>query len=152
MYDRRWRSYLPLIRTNHLTRFDCLEPGQIYRTAERFGYSAMDQFAELSGDHSDIHTDAEAAIESGFPDRLQYGFLLATLLSRIVGSNFHRAVCASVSLDFIKPVPAGALVEVQAEVTQVQHTMRSAALKITMTSGDATVTRGKLTTVFLPET
>lgn len=111
----------------------------------------MDDFAALSGDHSAIHTDLSMAKVCGFPDRLQYGFLLASLLSRIVGSNFHHAVCAAVSLDFVKPVPARAHVEVTAEVTQVQQTMRSVALRITMTSEATTVARGKLTTVFLPE-
>jgi len=111
----------------------------------------MDEFAALSSDYSAIHTDLETARQCGFPDRLQYGFLLASLLSRIVGSNFNRAVCASVSLDFMKPVPASVRVDVSAEVTQVQQTMRSVALRITMTSEGQTVARGKLTTVFLPE-
>jgi acyl dehydratase len=110
----------------------------------------MDQFAALTGDYSAIHVDARAAMVCGFPDRLQYGFLLAGLLSRIVGTYLHKAVCAAVSLDFMKPVPAQAEVDVRAEVMQIQHAMRSIALRITMTSGAITVVRGKLTTVFLP--
>ncbi len=132
-------------------RFEQLRPGQLFQTSETFDYGAMDDFAELTGDRSPIHSNMEVAKACGFPDRLQYGFLLAGLLSRIVGSNFHNAVCAAVSLDFVRPVPARAQVDVTAEVTQVQQAMRSVSLRITMNSGDSTVVRGKLTTVFLPD-
>jgi acyl dehydratase len=111
----------------------------------------MDQFASLSSDHSAIHTDKETASRLGFPDRVQYGFLLATLLSGIVGANFEHAVCAAVSLDFVSPAIAEQRVEVRAEVTQIQEAMRSLAPRITMLVGSTVVVRGKLTAVFLPE-
>jgi 3-hydroxybutyryl-CoA dehydratase len=138
-----------LIDTVNSARFEQIDIGQQFFTSESFGFQAMDAFAELSGDRSAIHTHSETARDCGFPDRLQYGFLLASLLSRIVGSNFHRAVCAAVSLDFMKPVPAQARVEVTAKVTQVQRAMRSVVLAITMNSEQTTVVRGKLTIVFL---
>jgi acyl-CoA thioesterase FadM len=74
---------------------------------------------------------------------------LTTLLSRIVGTNFEHAVCAAVSLDFVKPVTVGERVDVSAEVAQVQASMRSVVLKITMLRGGDVVVRGKLTTIFL---
>jgi acyl-CoA thioesterase FadM len=80
---------------------------------------------------------------------VQYGFLLATLLSRIVGTNFEHAVCAAVSMDFVKPAVAGERVDVRAEVTQVQETMRSVVLKIPMRNDHSVIARGKLTIVFL---
>jgi acyl dehydratase len=132
-------------------RFEEIQVGRLFRASERFGHSEMDQFAALSGDHSAIHTDPETAKRFGFPDRLQYGFLLATLLSRVVGTNFEHAVCASVSIDFVKPAIAGELVDVRAEVMQVQEAMRSVVLKITMLKDRDVIARGKLTTVFLSE-
>jgi 3-hydroxybutyryl-CoA dehydratase len=142
---------VPLASASELVHFEEIQQGQVFRTSETFGYSAMSAFAQLSGDFSPIHTDTEVAKRFSFPDRLQYGFLLASLLSRIVGSNFHHAVCASVSLDFTKPVPAQARVEVTAEVVHIQLVMRTVSLRITMSSNDSVVTRGKLTTIFLPE-
>jgi len=130
-------------------RFEEIHVGRVFHVSERFGHSEMDQFAALSGDHSAIHTDPETAKRFGFPDRLQYGFLLTSLLSRIVGTNFEHAVCAAVSLDFVKPAIAGEHVDVRAEVTQVQEAMRSVVLKITMLSDRDVIARGKLTTVFL---
>ncbi len=131
-------------------RFEQIQVGRVFRASESFGHSEMDQFAILSGDHSAIHADPETARRFGFPDRVQYGFLLASLLSRIVGTNFEHAVCAAVAMDFVKPAIAGERVEVRAEVTQVQEAMRSVTLKITMLHDHDVIVRGKLTTVFLP--
>jgi len=130
-------------------RFEEIQIGRVFYASERFGHSEMDQFAALSGDHSAIHSDPETAQQFGFPDRVQYGFLLASLLSRIVGTHFEHAVCGAVSLDFVKPAIAGEPVDVRAEVTQVQEAMRSVALKVTMLSGCDVIVRGKLITVFL---
>jgi acyl dehydratase len=132
-------------------RFEQIEIGQVFRTSETFGYVEMERFAELSGDRSAIHSDAETARHFGFSDRIQYGFLLTSLLSRIVGENFDRAVCAAVSADFTKPVICGEHIEVRAEVSHVQEAMRSVVLRVTMLRGSDTVLRGKLTTVFLAE-
>ena len=140
---------MPLAESTAPVRFEQIEVGRVFHTSECFSHSAMDQFAALSGDQSAIHSDPETAKRLGFPKRLQYGFLLASLLSRIVGTNFEHAVCAAVSLDFTRPVVAGVPVEVRAEVTQVQQAMRSVVLRITMLSDGGIVARGKLTTVFL---
>jgi 3-hydroxybutyryl-CoA dehydratase len=132
-------------------RFEQIEVGRVFQTSASFGYAEMDQFAALSGDDSAIHTDPETAKRFGFPDRVQYGFLLAALLSRIVGTNLEHAICAAVQLDFVKPAIAGDRIDVRAEVTQVQEAIRSVVLKITMLNGRDIITRGKLTTIFLPE-
>ncbi len=130
-------------------RFEQIRVGRVFQVSECFGHSEMDRFADLSGDHSAIHSDPETAKRFGFRDRLQYGFLLASLLSRIVGTNFEHAICTSVSMDFVNPAIAGEHVEVRAEVTQVQETMRSVALKIAISSEREVIARGKLITVFL---
>src|ERR1039457_1608906 len=68
-------------------QFEQIQVGRVFHASDSFGHSEMDQFAALSGDHSAIHADAETAKRFGFPDRVQYGFLLVSLLSRIVGTN-----------------------------------------------------------------
>lgn len=147
----RWGAHVPLAETMAPARFEHIEIGRVFSASEAFGHSEMDQFAALSGDVSSIHTDAKTARQFGFRDRIQYGFLLTTLLSRIVGANFEHAVCAAVSVDFTKPVLAGERVQVRAEVTQVQEAIRSVVLRITVLGDGGVVARGKLTTVFLPE-
>ncbi|MBV9302372.1 MAG: hypothetical protein JOY62_03125 [Acidobacteriaceae bacterium] len=137
--------------TSAPARFEQIQIGQVFQASESFGHAEMDQFAALSGDHSAIHASPETAKRFGFPDRVQYGFLLATLLSRIVGTNFEHAVCASVMLDFVKASIAGDRIDVRAEVTQVQEAIRSVVLKIAMLNGPDILVRGKLTATFLAE-
>jgi len=129
--------------------FEEISTGQRFEFDSAFSAADMDRFAELSGDHSPIHTDPLTARQFGFPDRLQYGFLLTTLLSRLVGTHFAHAVCASLSLDFVQPALPGQRIQLAAEVSQIQTTMRSVALKFTLANETAIVARGKLTTVFL---
>lgn len=123
--------------------------GQVFEARECFGGDHMDRFAELSGDFSAIHTNAGIARDCGFPDRVMYGFLLLSLISRIVGVHFDRAVCGSISMDFVQPVFPAEPVVVAAEVTQVQPATRSVVLKIQIRRGENIVARGKLTVVFL---
>ena len=142
---------MPLTHPVAPIRFEQIKIGSVYHASESYGHSAMDQFAALSGDRSAIHTNAEIAEQFGFPGRVQYGFLLMALLSRIVGENFEHALCASVAVDFTRPVLAGERVDVRAEVVQVQLAMRSVTLRITMLNDGGVVARGKLITVFLSE-
>lgn len=132
-----------------LVPFEAVKIGDVWQAAESFSHADMDWFAALSGDRSAIHTDPETARRLGFPDRVQYGFLLASLLSRIVGANFETAMCAAVSLDFVKPAFAGQRIDVRAEATHIQPAMRSVVLRIAMAGGGDVVARGKLTVVFL---
>ena len=129
--------------------FEQLHLDDVFETSETFDVIAMDRFAELSGDDSPIHVDAAAAQRHGFEDRLQYGFLLLSLVSRIVGTRFENAICASVSVDFVKPVIAGQRVAALASVSQIQQSTHSVVLKLVMRSEGHVVLRGKLTTVFL---
>jgi 3-hydroxybutyryl-CoA dehydratase len=123
--------------------------GYQFHASEIYTDAVLDSFETLSGDHSPLHTDSGAAVALGFPDRLVYGFQMAALLSRIVGTHLRSAVCASVSLDFVKPVFVGEEVRLTAEVAQIQPTLRSVVLRAQFTRNDEVVARGKLTTQFL---
>ena len=149
MSHHRWGADVPLGGAVSPETFDKIQIGQVFQTSAAFDGGEMDRFAALSGDFSAIHADLKTAKRFGFTDRLQYGFLLTALLSRIVGENFEHAVCAAVALDFTKPVVVGERVDVRAEVTQVQESMRSVVLKIAMLRGGDVVVRGKLTIMFL---
>ena len=131
-------------------RFEELEPGQEFTTSEVFDAAALDRFALLSGDHSPLHTDVQAAMDLGYPGRVVYGFHALALLSRIVGTFFHNAICVSVEADFTEPAFCGERIQVAAEVVKIQTAMRSVTLKVRMLRGDDVVVRGKLTTKFLP--
>lgn len=130
-------------------RFEEIAPGDSFSLTAVFGEREMRQFEELSGDRSAIHVDPAAAGQHGFPDRLVYGFLVLGMLSRLVGSTFHHAVCASVSIDFTNPVFPNEEIVLSATVDQIQSSMRGVMLKVRFQRGESLVARGRLLTRFL---
>lgn len=132
-------------------RFEDLAAGQQLSLSRCFADAEMRAFEELSGDTSPIHVDAAAARRYGHPDRLLYGFLVLTMLSRLVGTRLHDAVCAAVSADFTLPLFPGETVELAATVDRVQEPLRSAVLKYVFQRGADVIARGRLTVQFLRE-
>jgi len=84
--------------------------------AKRVTQAMIDQFADVTGDHQWIHTDAaRARSESPFGTTIAHGFLILSLLPSLRdGSEIRVTKMSSVinygadRLRFIQPVPAGA--------------------------------------------
>ena len=134
----------------HVLRFEDLHPNLAVTVSQIYGEAEMQSFEALSGDHSALHVDAAACAQHGYPDRLVYGFLYLTLLSRMVGTCLHHAICAAVAVDFAKPVFPGERVDLIATVDRIQEPTRGVVFKVRFERGGETVARGKLTTLFLP--
>jgi acyl dehydratase len=130
-------------------RFEDVRPGHALTVSETYGGAELDAFATLSGDHSSIHTESQTARQYGYPDRMTYGFLTLTLISRMVGSKLHHALCASVSVDFVSPAFPGERIDLIATVDRVQAAMRSVLFKLRFERGGELLARGRLTTKFL---
>ncbi len=129
--------------------FEELEIGQKLCVSEWIDDSLHHRFTELSRDYSPLHTDPSQAQAFGYQERLGYGFLLTTLLSRMVGTYLQSAICVSVSVDFTIPVLVGDSVELQATVAQIQTATRSVVFRTEFRRGAELVARGKLITRFL---
>lgn len=52
----------------------------------------MDQFLEISGDENPLHNDETYAREKGFPGRVVYGMLTASLISTLGGGVYTRKI------------------------------------------------------------
>ncbi len=130
-------------------RFEEIEIGQKLCVSECIDDGLHRRFTELSGDYSPLHTDPTQARLFGFQERLGYGFLLSTLLSRMVGIYLESAICVSVALDFTIPVLVGDSVELHGTVAQIQKATRSVVFRTEFRRGAEVVARGKLITRFL---
>ena len=130
-------------------RFEDLQVGATFTVETLLEAEKIDAFAAVSGDYSPVHQDDEAARRHGFPGRLAYGFQVLSLFSALVGQNFHMAICASVSADFVAPAFVGDRLTLRAEVVQIQPGMRDVVLSVRVFRGDAAILRGKLFTRFL---
>ena len=68
-----------------------LEKGQRYRKEFAFTNRQVRQFSELTGDSNPIHLDRTYAEKAGFTNVIVHGFLVGSMISRILGTEFPGA-------------------------------------------------------------
>ena len=105
----------------------------------------MAQFYAITGDCSPIHMDADYAAGRGFPGRVVYGMLGASLVSTLAGVYLPGEHCLLHEVDskFAKPVFIGDVLTVSGKVTERNDTFREVTVKYNITNQDGKkVTRG----------
>ncbi len=80
----------------------------------------MDRFLQVCGDCNPLHCDEEYAKSFGFPGRVVYGMLSASLYSTLVGVYLPGEHCLLYSVDtkFRKPVFIGDTLQVSGTVAE----------------------------------
>ncbi len=107
----------------------------------------MDAFYAITGDNSPIHMDADYAAGRGYPGRVVYGMLGASLFSTLAGVYLPGEHCLlhSVEAKFAKPVFIGDTLTVSGKVTEVNDTFGEITIKATIENQNGqTVTRGPI--------
>lgn len=105
----------------------------------------MDAFYAITGDNSPIHMDADYAAGRGYPGRVVYGMLGASLFSTLAGVWLPGEHCLlhSVEAKFAKPVFIGDTLTVSGKVTEVNDTFGEITIKATIENQNGQkVTRG----------
>ncbi len=91
----------------------------------------MDQFLAVSGDTNPLHCDDAFAKAQGFPGRVVYGMLTASLYSTLAGVYLPGKFCLLYGVDtsFNKPVLIGDRLTVSGKVEEKNDTFRMIVLK-----------------------
>ena len=129
---------------NHYTLAD-MAPGLRAQFTYTVTEESMALFYRLTGDCSPIHMDEAYAAQRGYPGRVVYGMLGASLFSTLAGVYLPGEHCLlhSVECKFAKPVFIGDELTVTGEVTEVNETFREATIKVWITNAAGRkVTRG----------
>lgn len=106
----------------------------------------MDAFYAITGDNSPIHMDADYAAGRGYPGRVVYGMLGASMVSTLAGVYLPGEHCLLHQVDskFAKPVFIGDTLTVTGKVAEVNETFSQIVVKFTITNQDGKkVTRGQ---------
>ncbi len=100
--------------------FDDLTIGLKAELAWEVTAAEIDAFADLSGDHSPVHTDRAYARSYGYADRIGYGFLLGAKVSGLLGSLLpgRRGLCLEQTLAFPKEIYAGDRIVLRGEIIE----------------------------------
>jgi acyl dehydratase len=99
----------------------------------------IDMFAEATGDHQWIHIDAERAKDGPFGTTIAHGFLTLSLLSSLVAGVFtveNTKMGVNYGLNkvrFTSPVPVGAKVRANVELTDVTDVAGGVQVATTVT-------------------
>ena len=94
----------------------------------------MAKFREITGDINPLHVSDDFAKEKGFPQRVAYGMLTASLISTLGGVYLPGKYCLiqGVGVKFAKPVYIGDVLEVTGEAVKVDTDLRYLEIKVTI--------------------
>ena len=94
----------------------------------------MAQFLALTGDCNPLHNDEAHAKSKGYPSRVVYGMLSASLYSTLAGVYLPGEHCLLHGIDskYRKPVFIGDTLTVRGEVTEVSEGLRRILVKATI--------------------
>jgi 3-hydroxybutyryl-CoA dehydratase len=107
------------------------------------------RFAEVSGDHNPVHLDTDYAARSRFGKRIAHGFLTASMISAVIGTELPGpgSIYMGQTLKFLAPVYIDDTVTVSVEVIGLREEKRLVTLRTDCTNqqnvlvltGEATV-------------
>ncbi len=113
----------------------------------------MDAFLRLSGDENPLHADETFAKSKGFPNRVVYGMLTASLYSCLAGVHLPGKYCflQGVHADFLNPVFIGDTLTVSGKIAEKNDSVRQIVIRAMIRNQDGKkVSRAKIEAGVLP--
>lgn len=115
---------------NHYT-MDQIRTGMEERFTVTVTPEMMEHFYAITGDCSPIHMNEEYAAGRGYPGRVVYGMLSASLFSTLAGVYLPGEHCLLHQVDskFARPVFIGDTLTVVGTVTEINETFREITIR-----------------------
>ncbi len=125
--------------------YDSLEIGQSFAVERLLTAEDVRMFADVTGDDNPIHLDASYASGTRFGQPIVHGVLLLGVISKVLGRDFPGpgSVAVSLSARFLRPVPVGSTVTVEATVAEKIERYRHVRLRVTVYIGKKTAVAGE---------
>ncbi len=114
----------------------------------------MDSFRNITGDVNPLHNDETFASQKGYPGKVCFGMLTASLLSTFAGVYLPGEHCLiqEVETKFVKPVFVGDHLTVSGEVAEIDDTFKRIVMKVVIRNqDDKKVLRAKMKVGFTNE-
>jgi 3-hydroxybutyryl-CoA dehydratase len=109
-----------------------VKPGDRAEFTKTVTMDDIQKFADVTGDHNPLHSDAAYAAKTRFKEPIAHGMISAGFISAVLGTKLApHAVCIylSQSLRFIRPVKVGDTIRAIAEVKGVEPEKRTVTLQ-----------------------
>ena len=133
-------------------RFEDLKVGMSESFTVTVTEEMMKSFLELSGDENPLHNDATFAKEQGYEDKVVYGLLTTSFISRLVGVFLPGKYCLiqGIDLKYSKPVYVGDILIVKGTVDELHESVKRTTVKVEIINQDEKkVVKGKVELGFL---
>ncbi len=133
-------------------RFEDLSIGMSESFTVTVTEEMMKLFYELSGDENPLHVDREFAVEQGYMDKVVYGLLTTSFVSRLVGVLLPGRYCLlqGIDLKYTKPVYVGDILIVRGTVDELHESVQRLVVKVEiMNQDEKKVVKGKAEIGFL---
>lgn len=116
--------------------YEQIEVGQNEQFERIVTGDMMEQFRSISGDINPLHCSEDYARAQGYPGRVVYGMLTASLCSTLAGVYLPGKYCLlySVESKFRKPVFIGDTLTVSGKVSEKNDTFRTIVVKAEITN------------------
>ena len=112
----------------------------------------MDNFLAISNDNNPLHIDSEFAKQQGYEDRVVYGLLTTSFLSKLVGVLLPGKYCLLQGIDvkYLRPVYLNDELSIEGEVVELHESVKRVTIKVVVTNKDnKKVLKGKIEVGFL---
>ena len=116
-----------------------------------FSVEDVAAFARLSGDVNPIHLDADVAVRAGFGRQVVHGMLVASLISRLLGTRLPGpgTILLAQQLTYRRPVLVGDVVRATVEVLSVREDKPVVVLRTVVETDDVAID-GEATVIVRP--
>jgi len=126
--------------------FSEIEIGNKVQIKKLISSDMIRAFAEMTGDHHPLHTDANYAKDNGFDNIIAHGLLISSLCSTIVGMHLpgEESLMLESNFKYLRPVYAENEIHIEAEVTNKDSRFSTIELKlIVVDSNKKKLVKGK---------
>lgn len=135
-------------------RFEDLQIGQSEAFDVEVTKEMLEGFYGISGDENPLHRDAEFARSQGYEDKVVYGLLTGSFLSRLAGVLLPGKYCLlqGVEMKFLRPVYVGSRLHVSGTVDELHESVKRVGIKVTVIDqNNKKVLRGRIEAGFLKD-
>ena len=132
-------------------KFEELEIGQSESFDVTVTEKMMELFLSVSNDSNPLHNDLEFAKEHGFDNKVVYGLLTTSFISKLVGVLLPGKYCLiqGIETKFLKPVYVGDHLKIIGVVKDLHSSVKRATIDVTINNKDIKVVKAKVEVGFL---
>jgi 3-hydroxybutyryl-CoA dehydratase len=130
-----------------LYKYIDLKIGQIEKFTKETTSTDLKKFIKLSGDNSLIHSNYNFAKKNGFKDKVFHGAYIASLFSRLIGTQLpgKYGLLLFIEMKFSKPLYKNQRVFVSGKIIKKHNNLRCIDIVLNAKSENSLIAHGSAT-------